>query len=239
MLALIACNGADKGLPDSGGADARPDVSNEEDAASDAPTGVCGPVDVTSFEPTPLVPPNPPHQDKCTSQQTSDYAQCQAGKVTSLCQQFADGQSGQACRQCIETQSTDQRWGVIVFEGTTGTINVEGCVDDALAQASKEKENDGGTGSCGDLLHASYGCQDAACAACGAGDLQACVDEAVSGGCKSYDQAVQASTGPCSELSSDAAPAALSACFPDDSISDPTQRSVDWLTRIVGYMCGP
>jgi len=191
------------------------------------------------FQPTTLVPPNAPHQNKCTSQQTSDYAQCQAAKNTSLCKQFADGQSGQACRQCIETQASDQRWGVIVFQGTTsGTINVEGCVDDALGQTSKEKEN-GGTGSCGDLLHASYGCQDQACAACSGDDAQSCIDDAVSGGCKSYDQAVQSGTGPCSALLGDAAPAAASACFPDDTISDPTQRDVDWLTRIVGYMCGP
>ena len=239
VLALIACSGGDKGPPDSSAPDARYDVAHEDDASTnDAPTGMCGPVDVTGFQPTALVPPNPPHQNKCTSQQTSDYAQCQAAKVTSLCKQFADGQSGQACRQCIETQSTDQRWGVIVFQGTSGTINVEGCVDDALAQTSKEKEN-GGTGSCGDLLHASYGCQTEACAACSSDELGACVNEAVSGGCKSYDQAVQSGTGPCSKLLSDAAPPAVAACFPDDSISDPTQRDVDWLTRIVGYMCGP
>jgi len=236
-IALVACGSADKGPPDAA-IDAHADVKYENDAAADAPT-MCGPVDVTGYLPTPLVPPNPPHQNKCTSQQTSDYAQCQAAKVTSLCKQFADGQSGQACRQCIETQSTDQRWGVIVFQGTTsGTINVEGCVDDALGQTSKEKEN-GGTGSCGDLLHASYGCQDQACAACSSDDAQSCLDEALTGGCKSYDQAVESATGPCSALLSDAAPPASAACFADDSISDPTQRGVDWLTRIVGYMCGP
>lgn len=208
------------------------------DVSNDGP-GICGPVDVTGYVPTPLVPPNPPHQNKCTTQQASDYAQCQGAKVTSLCKQFADGQPGQTCRQCIETQTTDPRWGVIVFKGTTsGVVNVEGCVDDALAQVSKEKEN-GGTGSCGDLLHASYGCQTDACAACSSDEVQACVDEAASGGCKSYDQAVQSSTGPCNALFADAAPPAASACFPDDSISDPTQRDVDWLTRIVGYMCGP
>jgi hypothetical protein len=238
VVALVACSGADKGTPDSGSIDAHYDVEHEDGATSDAPS-VCGPVDVTGFQPTALVPPNAPHQNKCTSQQTSDYAQCQAGKVTALCSQFADGQSGQACRQCVETQATDQRWGVIVFQGTkSGTINVEGCVDDALAQTSKEKEN-GGTGSCGDLLHASYGCQDAACAACSSDELEACTSDAVSSGCKSYDQAVQSSTGPCSALLSDAAPPAIEACFPDDSISDTTQRGVDWLTRIVGYMCGP
>lgn len=241
MLALVgiaACGSSGDKSPDSG-ADARADVHVEDDAAIDSPGGVCGPVDVTGYQPSTFVPPNPPHANKCTSQQTSDYAQCQAAKNTSLCKQFADGQTGQACRQCIETQASDQRWGVIVFQGTTsGTINVEGCVDDALGQVAKEKES-GGTGSCGDLLHASYGCQEEACAACSGDDVGSCIDDAVSGGCKSYDQAVQSSTGPCSALLGDAAPAAASACFPDESISDPTQRDVDWLTRIVGYMCGP
>ena len=238
LVGIVACGSGGDKSPD-GGADAHADVHIEDDAAAMDSPGMCGPVDVTGFQPTTLVPPNAPHQNKCTSQQTSDYAQCQAAKNTSLCKQFADGQSGQACRQCIETQASDQRWGVIVFQGTTsGTINVEGCVDDALAQVPKEKEN-GGTGSCGDLLHSSYGCQEEACAACSGDDAQSCIDDAVSGGCKSYDQAVQSGTGPCSALLGDAAPAAASACFPDDTISDPTQRDVDWLTRIVGYMCGP
>jgi hypothetical protein len=239
LVTLAACNGDVDKYSNDAGADARPDVAYPQDAGVDAP-GVCGPVDVTGFQPTPLVPPNPPHQDKCTSQETSDYAQCQGAKVTSLCKQFADGQPGQTCRQCIETQSTDQRWGVIVFQGTTsGTVNIEGCVDDALGQTTKEKEEDGGTGSCGDLLHASYGCQDQACMACSGDAAETCLDEAVSGGCKSYDQAVESTTGVCGALESDAAPPSVSACFANDTITDPTQRDVDWLTRIVGYMCGP
>jgi hypothetical protein len=239
LVTVAACNGGTDKYGTDAGADARADVTFEYDTSVDGPGGVCGPIDVTGYQPTTLVPPNPPHQNKCTSQETSDYAQCQAAKDTALCKQFADGQSGQACRQCIETQSTDPRWGVIVFFGTTsGTINVEGCVDDALAQTSKEKAG-GGTGSCGDLLHASYGCQDQACAACSGDDAVTCIGEAVSGGCKSYDQAVESQTGPCSALLSDAAPPAAAACFADETITDPTQREADWLTRIVGYMCGP
>jgi hypothetical protein len=159
--------------------------------------------------------------------------------VTSLCTQFADGQSGQACRQCIETQATDARWGVIVFAGSgKGAVNIEGCVDDALGQTSKEKAS-GGNGSCGDALFASYGCQTEACGACDHDEFDTCTQSALGNGCKSYDQAVQSATGPCSTLLSDAAPPAVNACFPDTSITDATQQEVDWLTRIVGYMCGP
>lgn len=219
-----------------GGTDAHFDVTYYPDV-SVPDAGVCGPVDVSGYQPQPLVPPNPPHQNKCTSQQVSDYAQCQGAKQTSLCQQFADGQSGQTCRQCIETQSTDPRWGVIVFAGSNGTFNIEGCVDDALDQVAQEKAS-GGAGSCGDLLFASYGCQEAACGACQGSDFDACVASALAGSCKSYDTPVESSTGACSALFGDAAPADSNACFPDTTITDSTQQQVDWLTRIVGYMCG-
>lgn len=218
------------------GSDAHFDVTQGSDAAvGDA--GTCGPVDVSGYQPAPLTPPNPPHQNKCTPQQVGDYAECQGASDTTLCQQFADGQSGQACRQCIETQSTDPRWGVIVFTGSTGSYDIEGCVDDALGQLAQEKAS-GGTGSCGDLLFASYGCQDAACDACKGSDFDACVNSAIAGVCKAFDAPVESSTGVCGALFGDAASSEAASCFPDTSITDPKQQEVDWLTRIVGYMCG-
>ena len=224
------------GGPDAG-FDAHLDVVQSYDAAlPDAAT--CGPVDVSSYQPSPLTPPNPPHQAKCTEQQISDYAQCQGAGDTSLCKQFADGQSGQTCRQCIETQSTDPRWGVIVFTGSNGVYDIAGCVDDALGEVSDEKAS-GGNGSCGDLLFASYGCQNAACSACKATAFDACVATAVAGACNTYDAPVESKTGPCAALLGDASPPDTSACFPNPSITDATQQQVDWLTRMVGYMCGP
>jgi hypothetical protein len=237
VFALPACSTTETGFDGGSGSDVRVDVIKPGDAAADVPQ-VCGPLDVSGYQPGTLTPPNAPHAYKCTAQQTSDYAQCQGAKVTALCKQFADGQPGQACRQCIETQTTDSRWGVIVFSGSMGRPNVEGCVDDALSQTSKEKAN-GGAGSCGDLLFASYGCQEAACAMCTGDAANACVSSALAGACKSFDQPVEATTGPCAVLLSDAPPADVGACFPDTAITDPTQQEVDWLTRIVGYMCGP
>jgi hypothetical protein len=237
VVAAAACS-SDDSVGTDGGPDATYDVAPGKDVVvGDAQA--CGPVDVSGYQATPLTPPNPPHQNKCTTQQVSDYAQCQGAGVTSLCQQFADGQPGQTCRQCIETQTTDPRWGVIVFSGSNkGVFNIEGCVDDALDQVTDEKAN-GGTGSCGDLLFASYGCQQAACGACTGTDFDACTSAAVAGGCKPYDTPVESDTGPCAALLGDAAPGDSASCFPDPTITDTTQQEVDWLNRIVGYMCGP
>lgn len=237
-LPAVVCSCDGRSTPsDDGGTsfDAPVYTDGAADAATDA--AACGPVDVSSYQPAPLTPPNPAHQNKCTGQQVSDYAQCQGAKNTSLCQQFADGQPGQTCRQCIETQSTDPRWGVLVFDGSKGTYNTEGCVDDALSQLAEEKAS-GGTGSCGDLLFASYGCQGAACGACKASAFDTCVSSAVDGVCKSYDALVESATGPCADLFGDAAPSAVRSCFPDASIADPKLQQVDWLERIVGFMCG-
>jgi hypothetical protein len=237
-LGATACSGGGQAKTDAG-YDASLDVSQPKDGAT-VDAGTCGPVDVSGYQPAPLTPPNPPHAGKCTSQEVSDYAQCQAASVTSLCQQFADGQPGQTCRQCIETQSTDPRWGVLVFSGSSGhgRPNIEGCVDDALDQVADEKAG-GGTGSCGDLLFASYGCQDAACGACTGIDFDTCVTSAIGGVCKAYDVPVESTTGPCAALLDDAAPPAIGDCYPDPSITDVTQQEVDWLKRIAGYMCGP
>lgn len=236
-IAIAAgCSSDDKPQTD-GGPDARIDVAQGSDAvAQDG--GVCGPVDVSGFKPAVLTPPNAPHSNKCTTQQVSDYAQCQGAKMSVFCTEFADGKPGATCRQCIETQTVDPRWGVIVFAGSgAGTFNVEGCVDDALSQVSQEKANSG-AGSCGDVLFASYGCQQAACSACRDEAFSTCATDATQGGCKSYNALFESPTGPCATLLGDAAPADANNCFPDASISDATLQEVDWLTRIVGYMCG-
>ncbi len=235
-LSAAACSSASPLLVDAG-SDAKYDAPALQDGSVDVVVA-CGPVDVSGYQPASLVPPNAPHANKCTAQQVSDYAQCQGAKISSYCTEFADGQPGQTCRACIETQSTDMRWGVIVFTNGNGSFNVEGCVDDALAQVQQEKAN-GGAGSCGDALFASYGCQQAACSACQSAAFDTCVASAAQGGCKSYGSLVESKTGPCGALLSDASPPDVNTCFPDTSISDPTQREVDWLTRMVGYMCGP
>jgi len=261
----------------------------------------CGPVDVTlsGFDggsPETMRPPVGAHVGACSAAQVEDYAQCQGAKNTTLCPQFAPGGASAACGACIESpkQSPDgapSTWGILVFNASTGTasFNIEGCVDEALGQVQNENVQ-GGTGSCGDLLHDSYGCQEAACSSCtgspidtcppvpiedagDAGDADAadatlaadaadaddaddgdaapcprsdfaiCVESALStsdpAGCSSYGAKVADPNGPCAPLFDDAGPPAdATACFPDPSIGDPTQQEVDWLRRIVTFMCG-
>lgn len=230
---FVACSSEGPTSDASTDGNKKPDVSYGDTSVDVDIDASCGPVDVSSFQPTTMKPPNAPHANKCTTQQVSDYAQCQGAKQTSLCQQFADGQSGQTCRMCIETQTTDAKWGVIVFEGSgNGVFNIEGCVDDALAEVSLEPK------SCGQLLYASYGCQQAACGLCAGDALDTCVTNTLTGGCSSYDLLVESDSGPCSPLLGDAAPASAASCFPDPSITNVAAQRADFLTRMAKYMCG-
>ena len=190
-----------------------------------------------------LTPMNPPHQPEhaCTTQQLSDYAQCQGAKNQSLCKQFEAGGSSTACSACMESKASDATWGVVVFDQQAASFNVEGCVDLALGQTATEKAN-GGAGSCGDLLHASYECQNEAdaalCNAC-AGDASDCQQTVLVTACADQNSAVLDASGPCASLFSDAAPAAALACFPSTSITDPELQEVDWLMRVGAVFCGP
>ena len=96
-----------------------------------------------------------------------------------------------------------------------------------------------GNGSCGDLLHASYGCQSAACAACTGAAFDTCAMQATSAECTTYDQAVTSKTGMCHALIGDAAPPSATSCFPDPTIVDAVKQRADWITRMAEYMCGP
>jgi hypothetical protein len=192
-----------------------------------------------------LPPTHPPYQGACTSAQIADYAQCQGAKNTDLCTQFKPGGPGEACGKCIETpfdiDGGTTAWGVIVFRGTTAFMNVEGCVNDAL-----------GTYDCGNALHKLYQCQDLVCGGCTGTDFTNCQSESVADPsyCAPFANAVDpcenmpadagcVPTGPCTALLGDAGiPCAAQNCFPNTSISDPTSQQVDWLKRIVGYMCG-
>ena len=102
LVTLVACGGPDE-EPTDAGADARRDVVHPDDAATDAPS-VCGPVDVTGY------PADAARAaERAAREQVHDAADERLRAVPRreghvALQQFADGQSGQACRQCIETQ---------------------------------------------------------------------------------------------------------------------------------------
>ena len=241
---------------------------------------VCGPADVTNLAVAAMHTPRAPHAGKCTTQQIDDYAQCQGAKATALCPQFAPGGASADCGACIESQHGDPVWGVIVFDKSTATFNVEGCVDDALGDVALQGTEEG---SCGDFLHDAYGCQEAACSACGgtpidtcppvpeaapaddagdasdaedASDAAVCVpsdfarcaaltlasatDASAAGECQSRDAKVVDPAGPCAPLFGASPPPDVASCFPDSSLADAgAAQQVDWLERIVAYMCGP
>jgi hypothetical protein len=211
------------------------------DSTSDALT--CGPNDVSTYVPGTMNPPIGLHQNACSVQETIDYAQCNSQVDPTKCSEFTSGQTGAMCAACIESQASAPTWGVIVFNGTTGEVNIGGCVDDALGQVASEPS------SCGQLLFASYGCQNAACGGCTGDQFDACDTLALAGAvspilastCKSYDNLVESSASPCAALTTaDVLPTAVSNCFPDASLAgNPMQQDADWLTRIACFMCGP
>jgi len=238
VLALVACGGADKYGPDAG-ADARADVAYEKDASSDSPS-VCGPVDVTGYQPKTFVPPNPPHQNKCTTKEVADYAQCQGAGVTSLCSQFADGSRARRAGNASRRKRGDVRWGVIVFAGNSHRVDQHRRLRRRRARRRRRKKKKTAARARAAITSLPRTAAKTPRAARARTQRSThCAQSAIVGGCKSYDQAVTSPTGPCSVLLSDAAPPSVKACFADPSIADPTQREVDWLTRIAAFMCGP
>ena len=88
-------------------------------------------------------------------------------------------------------------------------------MDLVLHQVAQEKSA-GGPGSCGDLVNASFGCDDYACGTCAASDFQTCIQSATFNECKAYADAVSSTTGACAVLQSDAG--AASSCYPQTSV---------------------
>jgi hypothetical protein len=209
------------------------------DAPSDALT--CGPVMLPEEYVAPAMhPPNPAHQNMCSTDAISDYITCDIGQDTTKCSEFMSGQEFAACGTCIESQSTAATWGVIVFDSTsmTGTVNIGGCVDDALGQVAAEPA------SCGSLVYASYSCQNATCGSCMAqgstgNDFGDCELLALAGQCAPYDALVESSMGPCASLQTDVVTGDVANCFPSAGIMDPTMQEEAWLTSIITFMCGP
>jgi hypothetical protein len=192
-------------------------------------SGACGPIDTTGYTPRNYSPPSGKHQNKCTTQNLSDYVACISGADKTKCTQFGQGQSAATCGACIETQSSDATWGPLVSpDGQTLDFNVPGCLDLVVPNTS-----------CGKSLDASYGCQDAACSSCDTTttpDFSTCVNASLGKQCKSYGDTV--TTG-CAAQFGDAAPSDVDSCFPDSTIKDPKAQQNDWILRIATYFCGP
>jgi hypothetical protein len=186
----------------------------------------CEMCNVSGFTPTQMAAPIGPTSTDCTDQDISDFdTACLATSATqATCSAWQSGAS-KSCLGCLLTQDTSSSWGFLVCNSTTCSLNVQGCVDEALGTVSSELQA-GGAGSCGDAINASYGCQDYACSTCSTTDFANCANSAVANECASYVAPVESTTGPCANLQNNTQ---AQTCFAQDE-----QTEVAMAT----YMCG-
>jgi hypothetical protein len=180
----------------------------------------CELCDVSGYAPTLMSPPAT-MSHACTSQELAAFATACLGSSASqqTCQswQTAQGDAG-TCLPCLFTLQSSAAWGPVVCSSSSCSVNTAGCVDLALAQVGLEKAK-GGPGSCGDLVNASYGCQDYACGTCASSDFNTCVQSALANECKPYGDALDANNGPCAMLQGDASSPTV--CFPSSDTDIP------------------
>ena len=208
-----------------GGTDAKADVTHPPpgdgggDASACSSGLACELCDVSGYTPTTQSAPTQ-MANACTQQQITDFSTAcfgtSATQTTCNAWQTANADAG-SCVTCVFTLQSAAAWGALVCTSTSCSLNSPGCLDLELSQVSKEKQA-GGTGSCGDILSDSYGCQDYACGTCSntggtTSDFSTCVNAALNAECKSYGD--KFSTDPaCAALQGDAAPAGAMNCFP-------------------------
>ncbi len=136
---------------------------------------------------------------------------------TTTCKAWQTQDSG-ACGTCLNpVLQTSATWGP--FDCATSSspcgANSGGCVDLVLGSTATEK-GQGGAGSCGDAITSAFGCEDYSCNTCTTTDFTSCVQDAVAHQCSSYSSVQTSTTGPCAAANSDAAPAGIANCFPQD-----------------------
>ena len=174
----------------------------------------CELCDVSGYTPTPMSTPVA-SKNACSPTEISDFVTACYG--TSATQQTCDAwktaeADAGSCLSCVFTAQSAAAWGAFVCTSISCSPNTPGCVDLELGQISQEKQA-GGSGSCGDLLDASYGCQDYACGTCSGTDIATCTNSAVQNECKNYVDTASNSPA-CAALEADAATAKLQSCFP-------------------------
>lgn len=201
--------------------------SAAKDARAACGSGLaCEMCNVSGYSPTVMGAPIGPTSGDCTAQDISDFdTACIASSATQTTCSAWEGTASKACLGCLVTQQTAAKWGALVCTSTGCNFNVQGCVDLALGTVSQEQQA-GGSGSCGDAINASYGCQEYACGTCATTDFSNCANSAVANECASYVAPVQSTTGVCANLQSNQQ---ASACFVTDEQSE---------VALATYMCG-
>jgi hypothetical protein len=203
-------------------------VTDGGSTSCDAGSGLsCEMCDVSGFTPDTMQKPIGPMAMACTDNDISNFiTACGMSGTASACSMW-EMSTSMTCVGCVITQSTASSWGPIVCTSSTQcSYNAQGCVDLTLNQVSMEKSS-GGAGSCGDLLNASYGCQDYACGTCSTTDFPNCANSAVANECSSYATAAQSTTGPCGAIDGSASE---TSCFLQGGDSD--------ISALVTLMCG-
>ena len=192
----------------------------------------CEVCDVSGYTPETMNPPIGPDAGACTDNDISGFVTNCADPSTSsqtACTTW-ESTATPGCSACIYTQSTASQWGPVVCApmATTCSYNIGGCLDIQLGEVSEELGS-GGTGSCGDLLTADYGCQQYACGTCNTmtTDFTNCATSAVSNECASYANPIQSLTGPCSAIDGSATE---TSCFLQAGDSD--------INALITLMCG-
>lgn len=201
----------------------------------------CEVCDVTGFSVSPMAKPFGPHANKCSSAQLTSFdTACLATSATqATCSTWEKDTNNAGCLACAVTGDTDANWGPLVCTSTSCSLNVPGCLDLALGQTGQEN---GTNGSCGDLLNASYECQEYACGACnvaadGGSDpnsFTTCDNAALQAECKSFSDAFDTSPN-CSSLQGDSIPTAVQVCFASDPNAGFSETEV---LNMVAYFCG-
>ena len=201
--------------------------SAAKDARAACQSGLaCEVCDVSGFSPTQMAAPIGPTSGDCTDQDISDFdTACLATSATQQSCSAWESSASKSCLGCLLTQDTASKWGALVCTTTGCNFNVQGCVDLALGSVSQEKQA-GGSGSCGDAINASYGCQEYACDTCSSTDFANCANSAVANECASYVAPVESTTGVCANLQNNTQ---AMACFVQDEQSE---------VALATYMCG-
>ena len=201
--------------------------SAAKDARAACGSGLsCEICNVSGFTPSTMAAPIGPTSTDCTDQDIADFdTACLATSATQQTCSTWESSASKSCLGCLVTQDTAAKWGFLVCTSTGCQLNVQGCVDEALGTVSDEKQA-GGAGSCGDLINASYGCQEYACSTCSTTDFTNCANSAVANECASYVAPVESTTGACANLNNSTQ---AQACFAQDEQSE---------VAMATYMCG-
>jgi len=187
------------------------------------PQLACEVCDITGFSVSPQSTPN--QATKACSQQdiASFVTACLSASATqTTCSAWQKSDAGiSGCFDCLVTQDISAKWGPLVCNSSTCTINTSGCIDIVSGQLAIEN---GTNGSCGDLTNAANECIGYACGACtDPNDSATCANDVEHGACKSYFDAAQTASV-CSLV--DAGP---STCNP--------QGDSDW-PAFINVFCG-